>query len=552
VLGFHPILEDEKKVAEGAVSIISHSGTVAGALMARLHRSGVGFGYVVSSGNEATLQAADYMEYLADDDATTTVVLYLEQIRDGDRFRAACQKLRANGKSVVALKAGASENAAQVAFGHTGALVGSHSAFAAAADRFGIAVAQGLEELVALTRVAAPGQRTSRTIVGLSMSGGLCGMLADAADRAGARLAPLDEGTVAQLRQVVPISTPMNPFDLTGVAVDNPGTLGSVLDVLSEGTEASEFVFSLGKMPDATWPDWAGECSRFIKRTGARLSVYAAAGRHVDDGYGFFERAGIPVFESLEPMLRALASLDRAQRPAAGEDSHEHTSETPEPIPADVMGRRELLKKWNLPYVPYAFVGSIEDAVTASAAMGYPVAMKVASEAVAHKAKYGLIALDISSDEQMREEFARLEANFGALRASIADLGALRVEIQKMLPRGGLECFLGGQIDPTFGPLISVGLGGGLVEVIADVTSALAPLTVQGALDLVSSNNALDRALSGSWDRQALAEVVSRFSVMLDALAPVLDEVECNPVIVFEKGACSVDDLWRGKQPRTQ
>jgi hypothetical protein len=92
-------------------------------------------------------------------------------------------------------------------------------------------------------------------------------------------------------------------------------------------------------------------------------------------------------------------------------------------------------------------------------------------------------------------------------------------------------------------------LGGGLVEVIADVTSALAPLTVQGALDLLSSNGALDRALSGPWDREALAEVVARFSVMLAALAPVVHEVECNPVIVFEKGACIVDDLWTGKQP---
>ena len=549
VLGFSPVLEDEEKVSEGAVSIISHSGTVAGALMARLQRNGVGFGYVVSAGNEATLQAADYMEYLAADEATTTVVLYLEQIREGERFRAACERLRANGKFVVALKAGASHDAAQVAFGHTGALVGSHSAFVAAADRYGIAVAQGLEELVTLTRVAAPGRRTSRTIVGLSMSGGLSGMLADAAERAGARLAPLDEKTVARLRQIVPISTPMNPFDLTGLAVDRPGMLGSVLDALNDGTDTREFVFSLGQMPDVTWPEWAGECSEFTKRTGARLSIYAAGGRGVNDGYEFFERAGMPVYESVEPLLRALVNLDRAQHSAPVEVSDGWKPEAPPSIPADVIGRRDLLKTWRLPYVPYAYVDSIDDALTASATMGYPVAMKVASEAVAHKAKHGLIALDITSDEQMREELARLDVNLNALRSPQADLGDLRVEIQKMLPRGGLECFLGGRIDSTFGPLVSVGLGGGLVEVIADVTSALAPLTVQGALDLLSSNGALDRALSGPWDREALAEVVARFSVMLAALAPVVHEVECNPVIVFEKGACIVDDLWTGKQP---
>lgn len=544
VLGFHPVLEDEERVAAGSVSVISHSGTVTGSLMARLQGTEVGFGYVVSAGNEASLQAADYMQYLVGDEQTSTVVLYLEQIRDGDRFREACQKLQGVGKSIVALKAGASEDAARVAFGHTGALVGSHTAFTAAADRYGIAVAQGLEELVALTQVAAQGRPTSRQIVGLSMSGGLSGMLADAAERAGATLAELDNATVARLREVVPISTPTNPFDLTGLAVDRPGLLSAVLDVLRRGTGADEYVFSLGQMPDATWPEWAGECSEFAKRTGARLSVYAASGRHAGDGYEFFERAGMAVYESVEPVLRALVSLDRARsadRPAALHDRHRAL---PEPIPLDVRGRRELLANWELPYVPYAYVSTADAAVEAAAQMGYPVAMKIASEAVAHKAKLGLIALDVASDDAARAAFGRIRTRFEALRDTTADADVPEVEIQKMLPRGGLECFLGGRIDATFGPLVSVGMGGVLVEAIGDVASALAPLTVSQSRQLLESAGALGRALSGSWDRDALAKIVSKFSAMLSELAPVLTEVECNPVLVFEKGAYIVDDLW--------
>jgi acetate---CoA ligase (ADP-forming) len=546
MLGFHPLLEQEERVRTGSVSIISHSGTVTGAIMRRLQDSGLGFGYVISSGNEATLQAADYMEYLASDPETSTVVLYLEQIRDGERFAAACRRLRDAGKKVLALKAGASDDAARVAFGHTGALVGSHAAFTAAAGANGVTVCQGLEELVALTKAASITREPSKTIVGLSMSGGLNGLMADAVNRAGGSFAPLDELTIDRLRELIPISTPTNPFDLTGLAVDTPGVLRSVLEILKEGTQTSEFVFSLGLMPDATWPEWADVCSDFASASDIRMSVYAASGRREEDGYGYFERAGICVYDAIEPLIRALVGLAEANDSSASAEVSVAGDPGPVgPIPHDVPGRRELLQEWGLNYIPYAFVGSEDEAVASSSSMGYPVALKVASEAVAHKAKYGLIALDVHSAEHASKEFARLSGNFEALRGVLPDLGALRVEVQKMLPRGGMEVFLGGKVDPTFGPVVSVGLGGGLVEAIADLSSAPAPLDENGARRLIHANAVLHRALTGGrWDEAALTSTVARFSQMLSALAPQLDEAECNPVVVFEDGATIVDDLW--------
>lgn len=548
VLGFHPLLEKDEKVHAGNVSIVSHSGTVTGAIMARLQRLGAGFGCIVSAGNEATVQAADYMHYLASDLETATVVLYLEQVRDGPRFRLACEELRQAGKTVIALKAGASDDAARVAFGHTGALVGSHTAFAAAARGYGIAVAEGLEELVALTLAAREGQgQATRKIVGLSMSGGLSGLLADAAARTGAEFYPLPDETVARLREVVPISSPTNPFDLTGLAVDNPGTLDAVLEILRDGTDADEFVFSLGLMPDATWPAWSRVCGDFAASHGVRLSVYAAAGRSAADGYEYFERAGMPVYDAVEPMLRALVLLaDRDGAPEASGDRSDPVPQPPASVPPEA-GWRQLLSDWGLPYVPYAYTDRSEAAVSAAAAMGYPVAMKVASAAIAHKAKLGLIALDVASDDAARTAFEQIERNFASLRGQIENLGPIKVEVQKMLPRGGFECFLGGTVDPTFGPVVTVGLGGVMVEAIGEVASALAPLNLVQAHELVSRNPALDRALSGSLDRDALILIISRFSDMLMAVSPYVDEVECNPVVVYSNGAYIVDDLWHTK-----
>ncbi|GEK79131.1 pimeloyl-CoA synthetase [Agrococcus baldri] len=544
MLGFHPLLEQERLVRAGSVSVVSHSGTVTGAIMARLQAADVGFGYVISAGNEAIVQAADYMEYIAADDDTRVVVLYLEQVRDADRFLASCEALQRAGKTVLALKAGASKAGAEVAFGHTGALVGSHEAFRAAAEARGVIICEGLEDLVALTKMAATSAAApSSSIIGLSMSGGLNGLMADAADRGSVPFEPLTEATIGRLREIVPISSPTNPFDLTGLAVDRPGVLDQVLDALADGTSAKEYVFSLGLMPDTTWPEWSRVCSEFASRRGVRMSVYAASGRREGDGYGFFERAGIPVYESIDPLMRSLRAFSAAAaRPAT---QLRVVPAADKRIPDDVPGRRELLTEWGLNYIPYSFVTDPDAAVRSSSEMGYPVAMKVASEAIAHKAKYGLIALDVHSEDEARRAYERLSDNFEALRDTMPNLGTLRVETQKMLPRGGMEVFIGAKVDPDFGVTVSAGLGGGLVEAIADLSSAQAPLDEVRARHLLESNPILGRALAGGkWDVEALVSTLVRFSEMASAMAGQLDEVECNPVVVSSEGAWVVDDLW--------
>jgi acyl-CoA synthetase (NDP forming) len=507
---------------------------------------GMGFGFVVSSGNEATVDTTDYLDFLSRDDETHTVVLYLEQIRGGAGFLRACRNLRDQGKTVLVLKAGASEAGATVAFGHTGSLVGSHSAFLAAAGSSGVAVAQGLDELVALVRMASDAREASRQIVGLSMSGGLNGLMADAATRAGVEFSPLSEATVDRLREVVPISSSTNPFDLTGLAVDRPGVLAQVLDVLEQGTSAREFVFSLGLMPDATWPEWSTVCAEFVQRTGVRLSLYAASGRRPGDGYESFERLGMKVYETIEPMLRALSALDDAAATSKRVEPVLAPAAARVELPEDLRARREVLGTWEVPYVPYAYVTSADEAVAAASDMQGTVAMKIASELVAHKAKLGLIILDVATEAQARAAFDKIAANFTKVRDLHPD-APLELEVQQMLPRGGLECFLGGTVDPTFGPVVTVGLGGVMVEAIAEVGSALAPLDSADAARLIASVRGLDAALGDGLDRGALATVVSRFSHMLVAMQSVVDEVECNPVVVFEQGAYVVDDLWTGK-----
>lgn len=553
MLGFHPLIEQERLLPKGAVSIVSHSGTVCGAIMARLLGAEIGFAHVIGAGNEASLQAADYMEYLVTDENTKVVVLYLEQIQDGKRFGDACMKLRRAGKSIVALKAGASANAARVAFGHTGALVGSHSSFLAAARDYGIAVAHGLEELVALTRLASDAKPASSGIVGLSMSGGLCTLMADAAERSNISFCELDADTISRLRDVIPISNPTNPFDFTAVAVDKIGVLEAVLNTLSDGTKATEFVFSLGVMPAHIWPLWAKVCKDFTTRTGVRLSIYAAGGRSRDDGYSHFEKLGIGVYDSIEPLLRGLVSTsDVAKTLALGAESkipQVSAGNKAIDVPGDIEGRRRLLADWDLPYVAHRFMDTRDQAVAAADAIGYPVALKIASEQVAHKAMYDLVALDLQSADDVSQAFERMENSFKSMSDTLGSNAPARFEVQGMLPRGGLEVFLGGRVDAAFGPIVSVGLGGGLVEAIADLNCARAPLDLTQARDLLDSSPSLKRALSGKrWDVQALVKIVSNFSAMLAALSSKLEEVEFNPVVVYKTGAVIVDDLWSLKE----
>ncbi len=546
MLGFHPLLEQPRIVEAGGVSVVSHSGTVTGAVMARLETAGVGFGYVVSAGNEATVQAADYMTYLAGDEGTEVVVLYLEQVRDPRAFLAAASLLKDAGKTVIALKAGASTAGAEVAFGHTGALVGSHTAFAAAARAHGVVVCDGLEDLVAATKTASTSAQVDASIIGISMSGGLNGLMADSASRAGVGFEPLTDATRTRLREIVPIGTPTNPFDITGLAVDNPGVLDAVLDTLASGSRTRDLVFSLGLMPDATWPDWSRVCREVADRHGMRIWVYAASGRRDGDGYEQFERLGIPVFDAIDPLLTAIATLAAGRASVAREKA---SAPAVTPLPEDVPGRRELLTESGLDYVPYAFVSTREEAVRAADDMGYPVAMKVASEDIAHKAKLGLIELDVHSADAAGAAFERLAANYDEVRAAQPGLAPLRVEIQRMLPRGGMEVFLGARVDPEFGTIVSVGPGGGLVEAFAALSSAVAPADEAAASELLRANPILHRALStGRWDEAALTTAVLRFSRMAAARSHQLEEVECNPIVVYASSAWIVDDLWQPKR----
>lgn len=543
MLGFHPVLERPQLVGPGSVAIVAHSGSVAGSIMARLGRAEVGLSSVVTCGNEAQLCAADYLSFLGEDVATKTIILFVEGIRGGESFLAACVKAREAGKRVLALKVGRSKQAERLAAGHTGAVVGSFTAFVAAMRDVGVLVASSIEELVDAVQLG----DSDKTVVGLSMSGGISALMADLAGPRGIRFVNLDPAQAARLRELVPISNPMNPFDVTGVAVDRPEVLGQVLDVLQGARQGGEVIFGLGLLPERTAAAWAVQMRDFVGRSKAHILGYAAAGAEVREVYGHFASVpGVSVFGSLGVLFDALAAqrgagsgrrrLEIAPRPRT-------PVETVRTEPANELRRRRaLLASAGIDYVPF-YIGTRPELPGAAKALGYPVCLKVVSLEVRHKAALGLVALDLRDEQELVSAIDQL--GMAAQRAGLVTSVELTLfEVQQMLPRRALELILGVSTDETFGPVVTVGLGGRFVEAYADVGSALAPCDSEQAVQLLTDLKVGRSGLLSDGEVASVAQRVSSFSELVAGSPENWSEVEINPLLVFDGNCIAVDDLW--------
>ena len=208
----------------GSIGVVSQSGATAGFVAAFAHRQGIGLSHQVSTGNEADVNVARVVDFLVDDPATTVIGLFLETVHDAGTLAAAARRALAAGKPIVAIKIGASANAARAAEAHTGSLVGDDRVFEAACRQLGIIRVPSIEALVFTAGLLAKTGAVRRRGLGLvSISGGVCEMAADQAEAAGVAVPALAPATVAALRAVLPaFGTPNNPLDVTGGAMLDP------------------------------------------------------------------------------------------------------------------------------------------------------------------------------------------------------------------------------------------------------------------------------------------------------------------------------------------
>jgi acyl-CoA synthetase (NDP forming) len=512
----------------------------------------------VSTGNEAMLAVDDLLSYLVADEQTRAIALFLESVRNPQRFKGvAAQALEAD-KPVVALKVGRSRAGGKVALAHTGAVVGDAMVTRAVLEDVGVAVVESLEDMLAAVGLASSTSRAlGRRLGVVGVSGGACGLIADRATDEGIELPEFPATTISSLKEVLPAyATASNPLDVTGYVVVDPRiSLQALEAVLRDASGVYDEVLFQLTLPRVAPPD----PEPLLRRYEQVASVLGAAPVPVvlqsssGSQLGGFadqvmERFGFFLLDGIEHGMAALGTVvgwheGRARRLERLALAPAQTMPPPRGA-RGVWGEtkaRQLLIAGGVPVVPSVLVGDPGEAALGASSIGFPVALKLASDTLVHKSDLGAVALDLRTEQEVHEAAERLLASPVAQGVAGPCLSVAPMRT------GGVELLVGVRRDPDWGPILALGLGGTWVEVLGDTT--LLPLPVD-ASDVETMLNGLRAGplLAGARgraavDRPSLIEAILAISRLGAGLGSALETLEVNPLWAGPEHSEALDAL---------
>lgn len=535
---------DVEQVRAGGIGMVSQSGALMGTLVSLGHDTGVGFSRCISVGNQADPELCDFLEFLIEDAATRVIALYIEGLKDAPRFVGLLHRARAAGKPVLAVKAGRSAEGAQAAKSHTASLAGSFAAFAAACRDAGAVVMADPAAMVLAADALDRLPRLARAGMGVAVmasSGGSTVTTSDQLPAAGLRMGVMAAATRAALRRFMPDSHVHLPLD-TGSFDDGAGEDGmqACIRAFLADPDIGALVF-----PMTTQPAMAGRAAMLppLAREAGRPILYVMTAGSVGDGArAAMLEAGFPWFDRVSDALAVLRALEEeaAGRARAGLAAPARPAGCG-PAPALQDGAlteeeaKALAAAYGIPVTRQRAAATADDAAAAAQALGFPVVLKGVSRAVVHKSDLGLVKLALRDADAVRDAFAAIA---GALHAAAP--GSMEGVLVQEMARGEAELILGARHDPDFGPMVLVGAGGVLVEVLRDVQLAPAPLRPADARAMLG-RLAIAPVLAGVRGRPALdvdaaADALVRLSWLAADLGPRLAEMDLNPILVRAAG----------------
>jgi len=541
----------------GNVAFISQSGALGSTILNWALQKDVGFTSFISLGNEVDLDATDFIESLSEDEETRVIGLYIEGVKDGERFVQMSKKVTKK-KPIIALKAGTTDVGMRAVSSHTGSLAGSNTAFSAAFKKAGIIQVSTLEELFNLV-LAFEAQSIPRgKKVLIITNGGGPGILAvDSCEKMGLELPLLEHNLLEMLRGLLPPQASLhNPLDVLGDADENRYSLALDAGLKSEKIDALVVILT----PQAMTPaDRVAEIIVKARREYLEkpiLTVFMGLGEdsvpiqtlrknnipnylfpeHVASVLSAMYDYGLILRLPLEESPRILNVNDEFVREVL---VNAHKERRVNLTIDESMG---IARAYGIPMPRSAIARSREEAGRIADAIGYPVAMKVVSSEILHKTDLGGVILSIGNREDVESNFERI---IKRIQVSMPKAKISGVLIQQMAPLGR-EVIVGAVRDPQFGPLIMFGLGGIYVNFLRDVSYRLCPLTRSEANRMIEETKAytLLRGVRGEppSDIESIIDVILRISQIMISFKEVV-EMEINPLCIYEKnkGCLAVD-----------
>jgi acetate---CoA ligase (ADP-forming) len=543
----------------GNVGIVSQSGSVCIALLSDLRRFGVSLS--VSAGNEAVTRTVDYLDYLIDDPDTKVIATFTETVREPERYVAALDRAADAGKPVVVIKVGRTERTQRAITSHTGGLAGSSRVFSELLRAHRAIEVTDLDEMTEVLAVC-QGKRwpRGRGISVITGSGGLAELILDNATACGLDLPPLSKDERAEAERVIGrITGDGNPFDAWG----NGNYTVNIPHALSVAG-GSDRIHSVLYCADASNDPIIGQPSRVHENV---TMLTEAASKNDKPHYLMSTRAGVMNRKQIEGMRDAglvvvggtrqgLGALDRMGRWAQGLKPIRTGIATPARLDDELKnGRRtinehdakRLLAGYGIAVTREQRVATATEAGAAARTLGYPVVLKVVSDAIAHKTELGLVAVNLKNEEDLSRAFTQLDERLQKLDAPPADAAFL---VQEFVT-GGVEVFAGVSRDPDFGLSLAFGMGGIAIEVMRDFALRMLPLRDGDAEAMIAETRgaALLGALRGgkSADVTSLAGCLYALGDFAWQNADALAEIDLNPIKVLPEGCIVVDALIVGR-----
>ena len=526
----------------GSIGVVSQSGGILGALLSRAAARGVGLSKLVSTSNEVDLELADFIDHLADDEATRVIALYIETVRNPAKFRDAALKAERAGKSIVAFKIGRSEAGAKAAVSHTGALAGADRMYDALFKQLGVIRAQTFGDLLDIPAALSTGRtlRGKRVAI-LTSTGGAGTLVSDSLGVAGFDTPAPDPETAAALRALQTGShaaLDRNPIDVTLAGLQPDLLRGAIKTLLASPTydALTIIVGSSGLATPELMADAIRDCLPLSDKP-----VIAFVSPHAPEVGVVLTNRGVPAYTAAESCTVALAGMLQAGQQIAGDAQPSKGPDiATDDFPTgslDEAQAKALFARFGVPVAREQIVTTPAEAKAAAEALGGRVVLKILSGEITHKSDVGGVAVNLTTDTVGD----RLVA-MGKEVESKTGVRPQRYLVQEMVS-GGTELILGMHRDPL-GTAILLGMGGVTAELFKDTTMRLLP--PNGAL---THDEAIGMArelitwplLDGfrgrpKADVNALADAIVAFSRMTSQLGERLIEAEANPVFVLPEG----------------
>ncbi|MDQ4044065.1 MAG: acetate--CoA ligase family protein, partial [Chloroflexota bacterium] len=496
------------EVKRGPVGIVFQSGLLAYSAVIPPTDRGFGYSYVVTTGNEADLDATDFMRYYIEDDETRVLGCFIEQFRNADKLYEVAELAAEAKKPLVVLKIGRSEGGQRAARAHTGSLVGSDDVIDTVMHQLGIIRVYNLDEMIETLAIFHSKKLPKGNGVGtIFVSGGAGGLISDLSQDIGINLPELAPDTAERLHGIIPAyGTVGNPLDTTGQVAQQPEIMAGVLEAMAEDPNIHTVVYGQAYPNKVDLDSPVGKVMKEIpeKYPDKMFLILSLVTGKVQEGYRadqppvepVMEWDGIPFLQGTENGLRAIRAMNRYAEFLRERESRAGIDQGPSSVAEQAAwivraanGRplvereaKQLLSLYEIPVTQERLVTSADDAVVAAQSIGYPVVLKIESPDIAHKTESGGVLLNLDDEATVREGYDTIIANANAYNPDADIRGVL---VQQMVS-GGKELILGMTQDPTFGPAIAVGLGGIYVEILKDVALGVPPLTPSMSRAMIS------------------------------------------------------------------